>query len=87
MAIDFCVLRVFAYPKIYEDVLICFLLEMLSFYILCLGLSVVHLKLTFMYGARWSEAAFFSHIEIQLTQWYLLKEPFFPHCLIMVSFS
>lgn len=51
MAIDFCVVRVFAYPKIYEDVLICFLLEMLSFYILCLGLSMVHLKLTFMYGA------------------------------------
>lgn len=44
-----CVLKVFTYPKIYEDVFLCFLLEILLFYVLVYPYDPFKI---FMYGAR-----------------------------------
>lgn len=69
----------FNYPKVYENVL----LEVLLFYILCLGLWSV---LIFMYSARWG-TQFFASTDMHLIQCHSLKGPSSPHWLITASLS
>lgn len=64
----------------------CYLLEVLKFCILYLGLCVIHFELISSKGTKFA-SIFFLHVDIQFFQHHLLKSLSFLYCIAFESLS